>query len=543
MATPSLDELERALRRAHAAGDVNGARVLANRYAAQRQVETDPISTGARNFAKDMPWIQQAAAGYGKAAPDIAMGLGQITGLVPQEAVDERKRLDAPLMDTGGGITGNIAGNAALFAPTAAIPGSGTIPGAAIVGAGAGAVQPTAKGESRTTNALVGGLMGAGGQLAGRGIGRAVRPVKSALSSEADDLAKAAGREGINLTAGQKTGSRPLQIAESVMENLPLTSGSQIAKREAQQRAFTAAALRRGGMVGDVADASTLLTQKKALGSTMEGIANANKLDFNQGIVTKITDILDDATTHLPPADAAKLSGTVDQILKQVDPTGSMAGTNYQGWREPLRTLAKQGDNASRYYGQIRRALDDEFAGQLTGNAASTFKGASRKYANTKTIIDAMGGPGALPAQGQIPPSQLSAALARSVGRENKALGMGDLNELSRVGQTFLKDQIPNSGTAQRQLWQSLLTGGGGAGIGAGAAAATGHDPWKGAAYGAAIGGAGLALPKGIQAIMNSPAGQAYLTRGIVPINAAEREALARALQIGGMAAAPALSQ
>ena len=530
------------------------ARAASERLTRER-IEADTISTGARNFAQDMPLWRQIVAGYGKAAPDLGRGIGQLAGLVSDEDIEESKRLDKPLMRTGGGISGNIAGNAALFAPTAAIPGAGSLPGAAAIGAGAGALQPVGKDDSRTANMVMGGAAGAGGQLLGRALGRAVRPVSSVLRGQEDDLARAAAQEGIKLTAGQQTGSRPLQIAESVMENLPLTSGSQLAGKEAQQRAFTAAVLKRGGMTGDVADATTMLAQKRALGSTMEGIANANKLNFNNqnifpkntDLLPKITDILDDATSHLPPADAAKLSGTVGQILKQVDPAGAMAGTNYQGWREPLRTLAKQGDAASRYYGQIRRALDDAFAGQLTGDTAEAFKGASRQYANTKTIINAMGGAGALPAKGQIPPSQLGAALARSIGRENKALGMGDLNELSRIGQTFVKDQIPNSGTAQRQFIQSLLTSGGmaggGAGIGGVTAAATGNDPLKGAAYGAAIGGSALLAPKAIQTLMNSPAGQAYLTRGIIPIDAAGRQALARALQLGGMASVPALSQ
>jgi hypothetical protein len=508
------------------------------------KIDSDPISTGARNFAADMPWLQQAAAGYGKAIPDMAMGVGQMVGLVPDEAVNEMKRLDAPLMKTGGGVTGNIIGNAAAFAPTAAIPGAGSLPGAALLGAAGGATIPVGTNESRSANMALGAGAGAGGQLLGRAIGRLARPVDNALNPVEQNLAGAAGREGIPLTAGQRTGSRPLQIAESVMENLPLTSGPQLAQKEAQQRAFTAAVLRKGGMAGDIADAGTMLTQKRSLGKSMEAIANANKVDFTQrGINAEITRILDDATNHLPPADSAKLSGTVDQILKQVDQSGQMAGTNYQGWREPLRALAKQGDSASRYYGQLRKALDDSFAGQLTGNTAAAFKDASRKYANTKTIIDAMGGPGALPAKGQVPPSQLGNALARSIGKENKTLGGGDLNELARVGQLFVKDQIPNSGTAQRQFIQSLLTGGGGAGVGAGIAAGTGNDPVKGALYGGAAGIGAAAAPRAIQMIMNSPAGQAYLTKGILPIDPAMRAALAKAIQIGGMASVPALTQ
>jgi hypothetical protein len=188
--------------------------------------------------------------------------------------------------------------------------------------------------------------------------------------------------------------------------------------------------------------------------------------------------------------------------------------------------------------------MDTAFNEQISKTHQSgNWEQINRQYANLKTIIDAMGGPGKLPATGQIPPSQLGAALARGVGKENKALGVGDLNELARIGQTHVKDQIPNSGTAQRQLIQSLLTGTGGSVVGGAAAAGTGGDPVQGALMGAGIGLGAAAIPRGIQLLMNSKAGQAYLTKGLLPINEADRAALARALQVGGMASAPALSQ
>lgn len=511
---------------------------LQRRYA-QSRVATDTITTGSKNFAKDMPFTQQFAAGYGQAVPNLIRGIGHIAGVTPQSEIDESKRLDQPLLSTPGGVAGNIVGNAALYAPTAAVPGAGSLPGAAAIGAATGAVQPVATGDSRLLNTGVGAAAGAGGQLLGRVLGRIIRPVQPSLNPQEEQLAQAAAREGIPLTAGQRTGSKPLQIAESVMENLPLTSGPQLAKREAQQRAFTAAVLKKGGMIGDVADAGTLLSQKQGLGGQMANIANASNLDFNRGLTTDLANIVGDADSHLPPDAARRVASVVDKVLSQVDQNGNMAGTNYQGWREPLRAMAQDGTAEGRYMGQIRKALDSAFASQ----AGPDYQGLSRQYANTKTIIDAMGGPGKLPATGQVPPAQLGAALARSVGKENKALGVGDLNDLSRIGQTFLKGQIPDSGTAQRQLIQSLITTGGGSLVGGAAAAGTGHDPVQGAFYGAAAGAGAAAVPRALQMIINSPAGQAYLTRGVIPIDATTRAALSKALQLMGTAAVPALTQ
>lgn len=484
---------------------------------------------------------ERFAAGAGKAVADIWRGAKQIAGTESQAEVDEAKRRDAPLMRTGAGAAGNIAGGAALFAPTAFVPGANTYTGAALAGAAMGALQPTAEGESRLANTAFGAGAGTAGQAAGNLIGRAIRPVASRLSPEQQALASAAQREGIPLTAGQATGSRPLQITESVLENLPLTSGPQLAGREAQQRAFTAAALRRAGIGGDSAGAGALLGQKQALGGTLGDIAERNAIDFNAGLTDRLAAIVDDAAQHLPPDAAAKVSGMVDKVLSQVDRQGVMSGTNYQGWREPLRSLASKGDETGRYFSQIRGALDDAFKAQLQGGEAEAFGQASRQYANLKTIMGAMGGAGNLPAAGQIAPAQLGAALARSVGREGRALGRGDLNEIARIGQTFVREQVPNSGTAQRQMIQALLTSAGGAGAGGGTALAMGRDPVEGMAVGAGIGAGALVAPRVAQALMNSPAGQAYLTRGLLPISDAERAALAAALRLGAVGSVPAL--
>ena len=128
-----------------------------------------------------MGGLQKFAAGYGKAIPDMAQGVGQRLGLVSQAAVDERKKLDAPLMRTGAGMVGNITGNVAALVPTVAIPGAATVPGAAAIGAIAGAAQPTATGESALSNSLTGAAFGGGGVAAGKVLGAAYRGGKAII--------------------------------------------------------------------------------------------------------------------------------------------------------------------------------------------------------------------------------------------------------------------------------------------------------------------------------------------------------------------------
>lgn len=461
-------------------------------------------TTGMRGFG----------AGVGKAFSDAWLGVKQIAGADVQAEIDERKQTDKPLMSSAAGISGNILGNAALFAPTAFIPGANTYTGAALIGAGLGAVAPVATGESRTVNTAQGGAAGLIGQGIGRAIGRAISPIQSRLSGPQQQLAEAAQREGIPLQLSQQTGSRPMAIAESVMENLPLTSERAIAEKAAQQTAYSRAVLRRAGIDAAEATPDILGSRKKALAGEFERIAGGASVDFNQPeILSKLTNIVTTAARRLTPDKAKAVANTVDDILKQVDDAGRMAGSNYQGWRAELRALGKGTDYESSVYTNIRRTLDEAFTGQLQGTQAAEWTRASRQYANLKTIIDAMGQPGAASKTGVISPAALEGALTRSVGREGKALGRGDLNELVAVGRNFVSNNIPDSGTSQRQFMMRLLTGQA-AGVLPGAAAGYYGGGPEGAAYGAAAGLAGgLAGPRVIQMAMQNPVIRQYLAQ------------------------------
>src|SRR5688572_21874676 len=58
----------------------------------------------------DMSGTDKFLAGVGKGMTDLATGVGQRLGLVDQSSVDEMKKRDAPLMDTGLGVAGNVTG-------------------------------------------------------------------------------------------------------------------------------------------------------------------------------------------------------------------------------------------------------------------------------------------------------------------------------------------------------------------------------------------------------------------------------------------------
>lgn len=518
-------------------------------YMARSQVAQDNITRGAQDFTGDMSFGQQFLAGAGKRFSDLALGAKQIFGGNPQPTLsslvvgnqpneaDQKRALDRALMETPGAGVGSLATDLAITLPAIGVPALGTVRGAAALGAGMSALNPVGSNESRAMNMAVGGALGAGGALAGNLVGKLFQPVKSTLSPEAMALADKAVREGIPLDAAAITGSKPLQIANSVLEQLPFTSAVEAAKKTATQEGFTNAVLSRAGMGGRVADPAALAAQKTALGQTMEGIAGANTLDFNKGLVGELASIASEAAKRGKTASEPIVS-TIDSILAEVNNAGVMGGKNYQAWRQMLRPLAQSGGPDSHLYGQIRTALDKAFNSQIQGTGqAAAWNQANREYANLKTILEAAGGAGNQAAQNQIAPSQLATAVRNAIGKEGNALGRGDLNELSRIGQLFVKDQIPNSGTAQRALIQGILTGGAG---GLGGYFATGNDPTKTAGMAAGAAAIGLGSPVVAQAILNNPALQAYLIRSASsPIAGILAQAASRGGGLAGVLSSP----
>lgn len=114
-----------------------------------------------KELVDGMPWYDKAAAGFGKAIYDVGRGAGQLVGAVSRDDVAESRRLDAALMDSGAGMAGNLAGNVAMLAPVAMVPGANTIAGGAAVGAITGLMQPSTSTGETLTNVSLGGIGGA----------------------------------------------------------------------------------------------------------------------------------------------------------------------------------------------------------------------------------------------------------------------------------------------------------------------------------------------------------------------------------------------
>lgn len=135
-----------------------------------------PQSAAAYSPVAGNSFLQNADIGVGKLYTDALLGARQlyaqasggdestVVDPVTGQTAAQKRGTDAPVSSTWGGRVGEIAGALPLgyLAPS--------VGGAALLGAGTGAVQPTVGNESRLLNTGVGAGVGAAGQAVGNSV-------------------------------------------------------------------------------------------------------------------------------------------------------------------------------------------------------------------------------------------------------------------------------------------------------------------------------------------------------------------------------------
>lgn len=147
-------------------------------------------------------------------------------GLSMQQATQEQRQSDAPLMGTGGGLVGNVAGYATqVIGPGLALRGTTagaallprTIGGNALQGAGLGYAQPVASEDERALNVGIGGVAGGIGAAIPAAIGSAIRYARYGRTSGAEKRAARTLQEAMQ--------GRPLNVEQSATPGVARTLG------------------------------------------------------------------------------------------------------------------------------------------------------------------------------------------------------------------------------------------------------------------------------------------------------------------------------
>lgn len=480
--------------------------IVSRAYQAAKQVKaTDPtegMSTG-----------EKVLAGTGRAMTNVVRGVGQRLGMVDQKTIDEAEARDAPLMRTGAGQVGDVLGKIAVAVPTAFIPGANTVAGGALIGAALGAAEPTKTGDSVAKNMAYGGIGGGVGQMAGQALGRALRPVQAPPDPQRQLLIQAAQRHNIPLDAADLTGSRPLTVMRDVMANMPLTADNQAAIQAAKQAAFNRAVSGTYGGADDVLTPAALQGSRDRIGQQFTDLSARNAATIDQNVLTRMADVVDNANRYSTPDVARVVGNFADDVLSRVNQNDVLPGAAYRALDSQMgRTMRSTTNGDIRHaVGDLRNALREAMDASIAPADQAAWREARRQYANLMTVAPLA----ARDPMGNVSGRTLLAAALRQ-NRNGAFTGAGDLGELGRVGRTFVAEQTPNSGTAQRLFMQRFLEN---------PLSAT----WQ-------QGAGGISLP--VQAAMNSPAGIHYLTQGAAQLTP-RQQALVNALMRTGGTVAP----
>lgn len=547
----TLEQLSSALRNAHAAGDVNAARALAGAIkaaqgAAPPSVYDNPNVkklTGSvqrpetydeSSFAQNTSGVNEGIANMLGTPVDLAnaflvnpamQGANALFGTdfqpsqQPFLGSDSIKQMmgqsiKAPTTDPGKQFSRRVFqefGQAAI--PVGALASRAAQPlrmlaseGALTLGSGLGAATAQQVAPGSMIAELAGQGIGAGSVAGLSRLGRrAVTPMTVAPERRA--MVNTLQQEGVELSAGQTTGNKGLQYAESELGG---TRAAALTDRQGEQ--FTRAALRRAGINANRATPDVVDDAFTDIGQQFDDLAARNTLQIDGQLRNELQQAVGNYEILVPPAMQSPLiRRIVDEFIAPQNV--AVSGQGYQAARSRLERMARTSTDPqlSMALRDIRTALDDAMERTLAmtnPQAAGRWREARRRYRNLLVIEDAIGRAGESAALGIITPANLRSATQRQ-GKRAYVRGRGEFAELARAG-TAMMSPLPQSGTAPRTAVRNL-----GSALPAVAGAMFGSPAGiPGMIAGAAV---GRAVPYAAGRFLMSPLGRRYLTNNLLP--------------------------
>lgn len=315
--------------------------------------------------------------------------------------------------------------------------------------------------------ARIGGALAAGriANSAGNAASRAVSPLPT--SAERQAAVKFLESEGVtSLTAGQKTGRRPLQWIESTLSDVPMAGKRANAMMDAQAEQYTAAVLRRAGVSAPRATPEVVDKAFSDLGQQFNSLAARNDMVQSRSLVNRLQKIRDDyRAVTAEPLRLDAVEKIVDNFVNgTMVQNGRIPGRVYQNVRSGLSRMTSQlkakDPPAALAVGRIVDELDRAMEVSIRVNNRAdlgAWRGTRSKYKNLLAIEDAVSGAGVAAAEGIITPGALRTAIKKQ-GKRAYVRGKGDLGPLARAGVNTMTP-LPQSGTTPRAVAAGLIGG------------------------------------------------------------------------------------
>lgn len=419
--------------------------------------------------------VDRFLAGAGENLTNTYRGIKQLVGAQSAQDTDDQRALDAPLNHTTAGMMGNIAGGAAQFALPAA--GAAKLLGYAgkaapfiaalapeLGGAAIGATQPVGSDESRAENAGIGAVSAGVGKQIGTSAETLLRSGKDMIPAATRAAYALANKYKIPLTVPQLSDNTALKHYTNLTDALPFSGAD--ARYRLQRAAFNNAVGAEAGVVNPegAVTPDKLDTAQNTVGKVIGDIAARNDATPNTQNVAGLMGVLNDTRANSTPEVQDAVEHRLRQIFAHVDPvTGVIPGT---AWRQANTSLGRQirstTDGDTRHYlGQVQEHFMDMMQNNMSQADQGAWREARGQYRNIMSIaplVEKGGNEGISPAL----------LRQRLIAAKNNR---GDLSDLADLGQEQLKQRVPNSGTAQKNMLGGIM------GLGAGSGYFFGHTP------------------------------------------------------------------
>ncbi|TXN43585.1 hypothetical protein [Methylobacterium sp. WL7] len=362
---------------------------------------------------------------------------------------------------------GKYADTVASFVPGALL-GPGSVMRRFALGAGVPGLASEAAGQATAGSAAEPFVRAAAAIASPIAASRAITPITT--SAGRIPLTNTLEAEGIPLSAGQRTGSMPLQWMESTLSDVPFAGSGAGHLMEAQKQGLNRAVARRFGEDADLLTPDVMRGAAKRIGGVFDDVQSRNSLQYDAQMGNDIANTIDRYGKKLTPLQKGMFGDLIDDVRNQtIAGGGSIPGDVYQQARSDLTKLAQGAKTTDPLYADsvkgLRNAMDSAFERSVAGTPdAGALGEARRQYAAMKTAEKAVGGAGVSAAEGNVSPNMLRSAVA---GQDKAAYvrGQGDMTDLARAATAIAP--LPNSGTAPRSMAQHALTVLGSAGAGA----------------------------------------------------------------------------
>jgi hypothetical protein len=464
--------LERALAKAHDAGDIQAARQLASEIKLQRSVVSPESSTAA---AQGMGPLDTLAVGAGRGFDKLAMGLKQaVMGGVEKfapaafsraasETMGQQAQEEAVKDSAYSGLAQArpiTSGMGEAIPAIVATGGAGLVPGA--VGVGVMEALKYGTPEERMQRGLVNGGGALIGGMIGNKLGNMIAPVaKNTLTSTKSAALKAAESMGYKPRLSEVTGSPFLSRVEDVAARTAGGAGVMQDFAQANQQAINRRAAQGIGEVADELTPKVFSDASTRLGKVFEDIKAlpGKQINISQNVGNVADEVIAIQRKMIPSQRDAALEKLAQQAKILASNKGAIDGEAYQLARSGLSEASFDASGTTKaLYGKLLSALDDSAEKSLksSGNKAlaDALKTARPQYGNLKTLEKGLVSEG-----GQVSPARLAQALrskSPAAFREGKLEG-NPLYDIAKIGES-LKPLTAGSPTYEREATSDILS-------------------------------------------------------------------------------------